>query len=259
MGDGNMSFIYSGQSELFGQRRAVGFGDEGFAVKEIAREVASRIIRKNHYSKKVYSASYIHFGVFIEGELLGAIQFGYAMNPASQGSVVEGTEIDEYPELNRMWLDDIAPRNSESRALSYCLKIIRASYPKIKWIQSFADERCRLGGVVYQACNFRYFGEHTAVFGELDGEVYHNSLMTRDPRLSKSAAHLQDNKDRATSSQLRQFRYLFFMKPRFANRGLLKEAPYPKIAARPEDEGIPMPASEVQPLGAAPTSTRRAA
>ncbi len=250
-----MSFIYSGQAELFGERRAVGFGDADFYIKEIDREVANRIIRKNHYSRKVYSASYIHFGVFLDGELLGAIQFGYAMNPASQASVVAETGMDEYLELNRMWLDDLAPRNSESRALSYCLKTIRASHPKIKWVQSFADERCRLGGVVYQACNFGYYGEHTSTFWELDGEIYHNSIMTDSRKAdTPKGRKLQGRADEATAHKLRQFRYLFFMKPRFAARCLLTQQPYPKIAVRPEDEGIPMPASEVQPLGTAPLS-----
>ena len=229
-------FIYSGQNELFGARRAVGFGEADFLVKEIDRGLANAIIQKNHYSRKFYTASYIHFGVFMDGELVGVLQFGYAMNPASQASVVANTAMDEYLELNRMWLDDCAPRNSESRALSFALTVIRAAYPKIKWVQSFADERCRLGGVVYQACNFRYYGEHTSTFWELDGITYHNSLMTRDPKLSKSAAVLQGGKDRAASAELRQFRYIFFMKPRFAKHALLKEKPYPKIAARPADE-----------------------
>jgi hypothetical protein len=64
------------------------------------------------------------------------------MNPASQASVVKDTEIDEYLELNRMWLSDEAPKNSESKAISYSIKYIKRKYPKIKWIQSFADERC---------------------------------------------------------------------------------------------------------------------
>lgn len=231
-----MTFIYSGQGELFGERRAVGFGDDSFCIKEIDRGLANALIQRNHYSRKFYNASYIHFGVFIDGGLVGVLQFGYAMNPASQASVVANTKIDEYLELNRMWLDDCAPRNSESRALSAAIKTIRASYPKIKWIQSFADERCRLGGVVYQACNFRYYGEHTATFWELDGEIYHNSLMTRSPNLSKAAAVLQGGKDRAIPNDLRQFRYIYFMKPRFAKKCLLKECEYPKIATRPEDE-----------------------
>lgn len=220
--------IYNNQETLFGSKEVLGFGSAEFMVKEIDRSLANDIIVKNHYSGKFYNATYIHLGVFIGGKLLGVLQYGYAMNPASCGSVVEGTEMDQYLELNRMWMDDRAERNSESRAISYSLRYIRSKFPKIKWIQSFADERCGGLGIVYQACSFSYYGEHIAIFWELDGEVYHNSLMTRNPKLSKSAAYLQANKERATSEKLRQFRYIFFIDKRWKKRCLLEEKPYLK-------------------------------
>lgn len=248
-------FILSAQNSLFGQPDVIGFGDDGFCVREIDRDRANAIIKRNHYSRKFYSASYIHLGLFIDGEINGVLQFGYAMNPASAGSVVEGTALDEYLELNRMWLDDFAPHCSESRALSYAIKFIRRKYPKIKWIQSFADERCGKFGAVYQAAGFKYFGEHSAIFWELDGVVYHNSLMTRDPKLSRSAAILQEGKDRAAAYSLRQFRYLYFMKPRFSKGVKLKEQPFPKPNAAPQGEkSAPTDARQVQSLRAAPNS-----
>ena len=220
--------IYSSQSSLFGSKEIIGFGSSEFHIKEIERNKANEIIVKNHYSKKFYNATYIHLGVFLNSELVGVLQFGYAMNPASCGSVVEGTEINQYLELNRMWLDDKAPRNSESQAISYCVKYIRSKFPKIKWIQSFADERCGGFGIVYQGANFKFYGEHTAIFWNLDNEVYHNSLMTRNPKLSKSAAFLQANKERAYSEELRQFRYIYWIDKRWERKVLFKEMPYPK-------------------------------
>jgi hypothetical protein len=220
--------IYDNQQTLFGAREIIGFGSDDFYVKEIERKLANDLIVKNHYSKKFYNATYIHLGVFICGELLGVLQYGYAMNPASCGSVVEGTQMDEYLELNRMWLDDKAKRNSETKAISYSLRYIRSKFPKIKWIQSFADERCGCFGIVYQAASFSFYGEHVSTFWTVDGEVYHNSLMTRDPKLSKSAKFLQDNKERATSEELRQFRYIKFIDKRWKKKCLLKEQPYPK-------------------------------
>jgi hypothetical protein len=205
-----------------------GFGDDRFQVKEISRKTANDIIVNNHYSGKFYSASYIHLGVYFDGDLKGVLQFGYAMNPASQASVVADTEQDEYLELNRMWMSDDMPRNSESKAIGYAIKYIKRKYPKIKWIQSFADERCGGLGVMYQAANFDYFGEHTATFWELDGVVYHNSLMTRDPKLSKSAAFIQKHKDRAVSKEWRQFRYIFFINKRSKEKCLLDQKEYPK-------------------------------
>lgn len=220
--------IYSNQISLYGSRDIIGFGSNDFHVKEIDRNRANDIIVKNHYSKKFYNATYIHLGVWIKNELLGILQFGYAMNPASCSSVVKGTEIDQYLELNRMWLDDKAKRNSESMAISYAVRYIRSKFPKIKWIQSFADERCGGFGIVYQGANFEYYGEHIAIFWTLENEVYHNSLMTRNPKLSKSAAYLQQNKEYATSEELRQFRYIYWIDQRWKNKVLLKKQPYPK-------------------------------
>lgn len=224
--------IYSDQMSLYGSREIIGFGTCDFHIKEIKRELANEIIVSNHYSKKFYNATYIHLGIFINGGLLGVLQYGYAMNPASGGSVVEGTGLDQYLELNRMWLSDKAERNSESKAISYSLRYIRSKYPKIKWIQSFADERCGCFGIVYQACSFNFYGEHIAKFWTLNGEVYHNSLMTRDPKLSKSAKFIQENKEKATSEELRQFRYIFFIDKRWEKKCLLKQREYIKHYAQ---------------------------
>lgn len=221
-------YIYSEQSSLWGDPELLGFGSDVFYIKEIDRNQANKIVVENHYSKKFYNATYIHLGLFIDEEIKGVLQYGYAMNPASCGSVVEGTKQKEYLELNRMWIADNVGEYPESRSISYSLKYIRRKYPKIKWIQSFADERCGGFGIVYQACSFGYYGEHKSVFWELDNQVYHNSLMTRNPKLTKSAQMLQENKDKAKSFSLRQFRYIKFLDQREKKKCLLKEQPYPK-------------------------------
>lgn len=220
--------LYSNQHSIFGKRDIIGFGSDTFFIKEIDRKIANDIIVKNHYSKKFYNATYIHLGIFLNNELVGVLQFGYAMNPASCSSVVKNTKIDEYLELNRMWLHDKAQRNSESMALSYAIRFIRSKYKKIKWIQSFADERCGGFGIVYQSANFEYYGEHNAIFWTLENEIYHNSIMTRNPKLTKSAAYLQKNKDRATSENLRQFRYIYWIDQKSKKNVLLKKQDYPK-------------------------------
>lgn len=222
--------IYDNQQTLFGAREIIGFGSDEWHVKEIERKLANDLIVKNHYSKKFYNATYIHLGVFICGELLGVLQYGYAMNPASCGSVVEGTQMDEYLELNRMWLDDKAKRNSETMAISYSLRYIRSKFPKIKWIQSFADERCGCFGIVYQAASFSFYGEHTSSFWSLDGETFHNSIMTSEKAGPRGYRLLNDpkNKDRVEKHTLRQFRYIKFIDKRWKKKCLLKEKPYLK-------------------------------
>lgn len=224
-------YIYNDQMSMFGSREIIGFGNDEFEIREIDRNLAINTIKKNHYSKKVSNTSYIHLGVFMHGDFVGVLQYGYAMNPASCGSVVEGTSIEQYLELNRMWLSDAAPRNSESRALSYSFKFLRGKHPRVKWIQSFADERCGAFGIVYQAASFSFYGEHTSDFWELDGVVYHNILMTVRPgakQFSPKARNLQENRDRATKHTLRQFRYIKFLDQRWKKRCLLAEKPYLK-------------------------------
>ncbi|MBJ7446872.1 MAG: hypothetical protein JHC81_04995 [Brevundimonas sp.] len=223
------------QLALFGAAPVIGFGSPEFQVREIHRDRANAIIRRHHYSHKIVNNAYVHLGVFIDGDCYGVLQFGYAMNPASAGSVVEATGNDEYLELNRMWLDDFAPRNSESRAVSYAIRYIRRAWPKVRWIQSFADERCGLNGTVYQACNFDFAGGHVSTFWELDGEMFHNiAATTTGEKGGPRSRWLRDNLHRATRHDLRQFRYLFFLKPRFRKGLRLTLQPYPK-AIRPGD------------------------
>jgi len=189
-------YIYSEQSSLWGEPECLGFGTDDFYIKEIDKKKSNKIIIDNHYSKKVagFATTYIYLGVFYKENLLGSLQYGFCMNPASAKNIVTGTGIYEHLELNRMWLsDEIKIKYPESQAISYSIKYIKRKYPKIKWIQSFADERCGGFGIVYQACSFNYYGEHLSEFYEL-----------------------------------RQFRYIKFLDQREKKKCTLKEQPYPK-------------------------------
>jgi len=224
-------YIYDNQETLWGARKAIGFGAKEFFIEEIERDKANYIISTNHYSKKVFNNSYIHLGVFIGGNLLGVLQYGHLMNNNSVSNIVEGTENGDAIELNRMWLDDRAPRNSESRAVSYSIKYIKNRYPNVKWIQSFADERCGGYGIVYQACNFNYYGEHISEFYEFEGEIYHKIMFTNEGRSasnSPKAKRLRAEKENANKILLRQFRYIFFIDKGKRKKCLLKPCPYPK-------------------------------
>lgn len=223
---------------IVGETGLAGFGCRDFFVATIPRAEAVRLILANHYSRRIVANSYIHLGVYLAGELLGVLQFGYAMSPRGAGKVVEGTQVDEYLELNRMWLDDKAPRNSESRAIAYAFKYIRKACPKVSWVQSFADERCGGWGVVYQAANFDYLGHHKTVFYELDGETYHEMLLTAHKKVGNRGQYLRDNLGRAAKRELLQFRYVYFLRPSWRGRLRLSALPYPKpgqpLPSRPD-------------------------
>ena len=223
-------YIFSEQIPMFGHKEIIGYGTDDFYVKEINRNLANKTIIKNHYSKKIYNGTYINLGVYINHIFLGVLQYGYAMNPASASSVVKCTQMNQYLELNRMWLDDIALKNSESKAISYSIKYIKGKIKTIKWIQSFADERCGGLGIVYQACSFRYYGEHTSSFWELNGETFHNSIKTSEKAGKRGYNLLNDpkNKDKIKHYQLRQFRYIKFLDKSWIKKCTKKEQPYLK-------------------------------
>lgn len=223
------NFIFSPQIPLLGHRDVIGFGDDSMWVEEIGRDFANFWIINNHYSGTIVPNAYVHLAVMrADREIVGVLQFGYAMNPSSASRVVADTDNDEYLELNRMWISDVMPRNSESKAISYAMKFISRRWPKVGWVQSFADERCNCLGVVYQAANFLYLGEHRSTFWELDGNTYHNSMMTRDPTQAKRAAYLQGAAERAVGTTYRQFRYVFFLKNKYRKKLLMSILPYPK-------------------------------
>ena len=123
-------------------------------VKVIPAKIANDFIKKHHYSGKVVPNSKLHFGVFLDNRLHGVLSYGASINKKGTINLVSGTGWNEFIELNRMAFDDYLPRNSESRAISQSIKLIKKNAPQIKWIISFADA-CSCGdGTIYRASNF---------------------------------------------------------------------------------------------------------
>lgn len=226
----NKGYIYDKQNSLWGDPVCIGFGTKDFYVKEINKKLSKEIIIKNHYSKKVCNDAHthIHLGVFNKNNLIGVLQYGYAMNPRSMSSIVKGTKLNEYKELNRLWIEDNTIKYAESQSISYSIKYIKKKFPNVKWIQSFADERCGKLGIVYQACSFNFYGSHKSIFWEFNGEVYHNSIITNTNRNKKKELENQNFKNNAKKLELNQYRYIKFIDQREKKNCLLKECTYPK-------------------------------
>lgn len=226
-------FIWS-LPDLFGKRTVTGFSDGEITVKQIGKAIANNIISKNHYSKTAVWSSNLHLGVFVNDDMIGVLQFGPPMNPASSSKIVKNTPIGGCLELNRMWLQDSKPANCASRAISFAAKIIRKIKPDIQWVQSFADERCGKLGAVYQACSFMYLGSHKTTFYKLGDEWFHQSMMGRaeyDKRgwwSGPKIARLNANKKDAIPYEFNQYRYIKFIKSSARKNLLLKPHQYPK-------------------------------
>lgn len=123
-------------------------------VKPIKPAQSNAIIRRLHYSGKVVSNSQLHLGVFLNGVLEGAMQFGPSMDKRKMLGIVDGTGWNDFIELNRMAFSDRLPRNSESRALGVAFRMIRKHYPHLKWVVSFSDGAQCGDGTIYRASGF---------------------------------------------------------------------------------------------------------
>lgn len=153
-------------------------------IRPITMAAARAIVKKIHYSGKVTN-SQLHFGIFLNGKLEGALQFGPSIDKRKTAGLVEGTLWSEFIELNRMALSDALPKNSESRALSVCINLIKKHYPQIKWIISFSDGAQCGDGTIYRASGFYLTGikKNSQMLKMPDGSIV--AKKTLDSGLSK--------------------------------------------------------------------------
>lgn len=123
-------------------------------LRPITRREADAVIKRLHYSGKVVNNSQLHIGVFLGASLEGAMQFGPPLDKRRMLGLVEGTPWDGMLELNRMAFSDALPRNSESRALSIAVRLLRKHAPQVQWVVSFSDGAQCGDGTIYRASGF---------------------------------------------------------------------------------------------------------
>lgn len=129
-------------------------GAKDIILRPIDRDTANELVRRVHYSGKIVNNSQIHMGVFYNGKLEGAMQFGPSLDKRKIQPLVEGTLWNEFIELNRMAFTEALPRNSESRALAVAMRLLRKHAPHLKWVVTFADGTQCGDGTIYRAAGF---------------------------------------------------------------------------------------------------------
>ena len=217
-------------------------------VKVIPSKVAVPFVKEHHYSGKVVNNSNLHFGVFYEGRLHGVMSFGPSLNKSKIQGLVEGTGWNEFIELNRMAFDDVLPRNSESRAISIAMKLIRKNAPQIKWVISFADG-CQCGdGTIYRASGFVLTGYSSGSMWKLPGflakinggSVAHRmKVQDKCSALSRYILERTHGKNLTMEKYVEQFggeilegkmfRYIYFIDKTYRDRLTVPIVPFSKI------------------------------
>ena len=192
-------------------------------VKPISQKDAAVLVKRIHYSGKVTQNSQLHLGVFLNGRLEGAMQFGPSIDKRKMQGLVSGTGWNGFTELNRMAFSEALPRNSESRALSIAFMLIRKHYPQIEWVVSFADGTQCGDGTIYRASGFVLTAckKNTSLLlmpgGEIVSDKSLNNPNHRGPRGEMGSSIAKAAGAKALSGF--QLRYIYFLNP--AARGRL--------------------------------------
>ena len=201
-------------------------------VREIHRHDADRIVVNNHYSGTKCFGTKVSLGIYYNGMLCGVAQFGTGVNPKGTCKWVEGSTMEDYMEFNRMWLSDIAPRNSESQAIGKIFKWFKKNRPEIKWLISFADGVMGKVGTIYQATNWIYTGYNKAggLWVTKDGVRMHHAglaLKHKDTKRDTLESIYGTPLYRAVGGQ---FRYIYFLDKRWKKRLTVEPKEYPKAS-----------------------------
>lgn len=185
-------------------------------IKSIDSASAKKVIQKFHYSGKTTQNSQIHFGVFLDGILHGALQFGPSIDKRRMAENL-GVKFNETLELNRMAFSDFLPKNSESRALGVCLRILKKTYPHLKIIVSFADA-CQCGdGTIYRASGFKLhsFKKNSSLLKNIDGSVVAKKAL--DNKITSDGKYLSNTLGLKPLEGY-QMKYLYFFNKDLENK-----------------------------------------
>ena len=123
---------------------------KSLVVKEVHSEWIDKWIAERHYLGYCPWGARLRLAVYHDGQCVGGMLWG---RPTAR-------EYDQVRmlELTRMYLDDICPRNSESRCLALATKIIRKKFPEVHTLISYSDPAYGHTGTIYRAAGWQFDG-----------------------------------------------------------------------------------------------------
>lgn len=120
-------------------------------VEPLDPRTAAEIVVREHYLHRRPPISFA-YALVDERGVVGCCIFGVPASRHLQKSACP-TEPDNVIELNRLWVDDRMPRNTETWFVARVLALLP---PRI--VVSYADTAEGHAGYVYRAANFNYAG-----------------------------------------------------------------------------------------------------
>ena len=200
-------------------------------VAPISAKDAASVVKRIHYSGSTAATSSLHLGVFLNGRLEGAMQFGSPIDKRKVLPLVEDTPWNGFLELNRMAFSENLPRNSESRALAVAFRLIKKHYPHIQWVLSFADGAQCGDGTIYRASGFHLTGirQNKTILKLPNGKVVTDLTLNVNPQ--KMGGNASQWKKRGAKPLAGfQLRYIYFLDPTAKERLTVPILPFTRIA-----------------------------
>jgi len=226
---------------------------KGIVLRPIDAKQANELVKRVHYSGKVVQNSQLHIGVFWQGRLEGAMQFGPSLDKRKLMGLVAGTKWNEFIELNRLAFTNALPRNSESRAIAVAMRLLRKHAPQLKWVVSFADATLCGDGTIYRASGFVLTGikKNDQIWEAPTGARFSRTSLTDGRSKHQQRAAVRISRGNATKAKNildtgaasmqtfidagfeplagHQLRYIYFLDPSCRQRLTVPEIPYSRI------------------------------
>lgn len=125
-----------------------------YTIIPIDYQTAMRIVVEKHYlHRKPPCKRAFGFLDIKTGDIKGVITYGIPPSSTLLKGICGEEEYQNIYELNRLYMDDDMPRNSESYLIANTIKLLDREI-----VVSFADTSQSHVGYVYQATNFVYTG-----------------------------------------------------------------------------------------------------
>ncbi len=200
-------------------------------VMIIAPQVARVVFERYHYLHSMPGGTVLCFGAFMRDKLYGALSLG--VGPKNAHRLVEGVNRTDCLTLTRLWLDDILPRNSESRVIGQVIRALK-QHTKMKFLISYADPAEGHMGIIYQATNWLYTGisDPQPKLDLGDGVPRHLRSVGSAFGTHSGKYFREHGLDVKFIPQSGKHRYLFFVDPSWRNRLRVPVLPYPKKGDR---------------------------
>lgn len=138
-------------------------GKELFQIKKITKEQAASILNQYHYLANISKGfkSGVNFGCFKHEKLIGVCIFtGFPVPELAKGMLgLDRNDQSGLFELSRLCIEPTIQKTEHNLAswfVSRCIKFLKKE-TTVRAVLSYADASYH-SGVVYAACNFKYYG-----------------------------------------------------------------------------------------------------